>query len=439
MSEQIKEQESLHHTTTVENLDGLFRKVNVTIDADGVRLAINQATEVVAKKVQIHGYRKGKAPHKLVEKMCYDEVKNVAIFMLTQSGFARACHEQNLTPLNQPKVEKADIRIDGTFGCEITLEVKPTIVPTGYVGMALKRTKIDPESMFNQKLEDLMEYHVVKEARKEVQDGYEVTLDFWVLVGEKQISEGKDQVFTIKKSQEPPFGENLIGAKMGEMQSATITLPDNYPEYGGQQAVVKMDVKLVVEKIRPTNEQLVEKMEAPSYEELMSVVRADVEKTLQQQERSVLEEQVVDKLINMHDFLVPESWVADETKYLSNQIQMSNPDDEVMKTFRQLAERNVKRTFLIESIYGVESSLQVTEEEIEAFIKKEADRLNTSTLNLKSELKKQNMFDGVIGLIKNNKVMDFIIANAQIEDEEACSHDECACGDCSCEHSHITE
>lgn len=433
MSEPTKEQENLHYSIMVENLEGLFRKVNIVIDTEGVKTAFDQAAEVVAKKVQIPGYRKGKTPKNIVEKMCYDEVKNVAIFMLTQSGFARACQEQKLMPLTEPKLQKSEIGIDGTFNCEIVLEIKPTIEPTGYVGMTLTKPKFDFDDMLNQRLEDLYEYHVIKEVRKEVQDGFEVTLDFWVLVGDKQVSEGKDKIFTIKTQQEAPFGGNLIGSKMGDMQTSNITLPDSYPEYGGQSATVKMDVKLVVEKIKPTKEQLVEKMQAPSYEELLTVVKTDVEKSLQQQERSVVEEQVIDKLINMHEFLVPESWVEDEVKYLSNQIQMKNPDEEVKKTFRQMAERNVRRTFLIESIYNVEKGLAVTEEEVELFIKNEAERLNMSSLNLKSELKKQNMFDGVIGVIKNNKVMDFIISRAQLE-EENCSHE-----NCSCNHSCLTE
>ena len=440
MTEEIKEQEKLHHVVSVENLEGLKRKVNITIDMEGVKLALDQAVEVVAKKVQINGYRKGKAPKQLVEKRCSDEVKNVALFMLTQSGFSRACQEQRLVPLSEPKVQNADIHVDGSFNCEVTLEVKPTIVPMGYIGMSLKKQTLDLNMMLEQRLSDLYEYHCVREVRKEVQEGFEVTLDFWILLGDQKINEGKDQVFVIKKSQEEPFGENLLGAKMGDIQTSSVVLPESYPEYNGQTAIVKMDIKLVTEKVKPTADQLVKKMQAPSYEELLSIVKTDVEKTIQHQERAALEEQVVDKLIEIHNFLVPESWVADEEKYLINQIKMKNPVEEVKKTFHQMAERNVKRTFLIESIYEVEKDIKITEEEVETFIKKEAGRLNTSTLALKSELKKQNMLDGVFGLIKNSKVMDFIITNAQIEEimsTHTCHQEECLCGQeckqCFCE------
>lgn len=431
MKESTNQEEQLHHVVTVENLEGLKRKVNVTVDTEGVKLAMDQAVDTVAKKVQLKGFRKGKAPKQLVEKMCYDEIKNVAIFMLTQVGFNRACQEQKLMPLTEPKVQLSEICIDGSFKCEVLLEVKPTIVPTGYIGMSLKNNKVDVDSVVSQRIMDLQEYHSTREVRKVVEENFEVTLDFWVLLDGNKINEGIDKLFVIKKGQEPPFGENLIGAKMGDMSTADIILPDNYPEHGGKQAQVKMDIKLVSEKIKPSLKELAEKMQAPSYEELLSVVKKEVGESLNSQIRAALEEQVVDRLIEMHEFSVPETWVADEERYITGQLQMSNVDEGVKHTIHNMAERNVKRTFIIESIYEAEPGLKLTEEEVEGFIKKEAKRLNMSTIALKSELNKRNMIDGVIGMLKNNKIMDFILSSAQIEE---CDHQECNCETCTCDH-----
>lgn len=429
-------EEQLHHVVTIENLEGLKRKVNVTIDIDGVKLAMAQATESVLQKIQLKGFRKGKAPKQLVEKMCPDEIKNMTTFMLTQASFNRACQEQNLTPLTEPKVQMAVIGLDGSFNCEFLLEVKPSIVPTGYIGMSLKSEKVDLNSAISQRVSDLQEHHIVREVRKQIEENFEVTLDFWVLIDGKKINEGIDRVFVIKKGQAPPFGENLLGCNMGDMCSVDIVLPESYKENSGKTAQVKMDIKLVSEKIKPSIKELVEKMKAPSYEELYDVIKKDVENSLNNQKRAALEEQVVDRLIELHEFAVPETWVLDEEKYIYNQLNMSKIDDNMKNMVHNMAERNVRRTFLIESIYESEQGLKLKEEDVEEFIKMEATRLNISTLVLKDELKKKNMVDGVITLLKNNKVMNYILAAAQIEECECKEGCECqghTCETCSCE------
>lgn len=424
--EEIQKEEQLHHLVSVENLEGLKRKINITIDTVGVDLALDGALDVVSKKVQVNGFRKGKAPKKMIEKIHSEEIKNLAIFMLTQSGFSRACAEQNLTPLGEPKVDLAEICVDGSFKCEVLVEVKPIITPTGYIGMSLNKPVFNINEAFDQRLSDLKKYHCIKEVRSEISEGFEVMLDFWVLVDGNIISENKDKSFTINKGKEAPFGENLLGAKMGDMATHTMILPQEYPQHGGKQAEVKMDLKLVLEKIEPSNDQLIEKMKAPSFEELSKVIREDIEKSFKNQERANVEEQILTKLIDLHEFSVPEAWVADEEKYLASQLGVSNPDGEFLKNIKSIAERNVKRTFLIEAIYEVEKNLKLTEEEIELYIKSEAERLNMSSLALKSELKKQNMIDGVVGLLKNNKIIDFIISTAKIEESK------CVCN-CSCD------
>ena len=129
---------------------------------------------------------------------------------------------------------------------------------------------------------------------------------------------------------------------------------------------------------------------------------------------------------------MPEKWVADEEKYLEQQFQLKNPSPEVVEMMKTMALRNVKRTFLTDAIYDAEPNLKVTEEEAEAFFKQEAERAGTSTLTLKAELKKQGMLDGVFGIIKNNKVMNFILSNATIEDAHIEENHVCNCNnDCN--------
>lgn len=424
--------QELNHSIVVEELEGLKRKINITINSAGVDLALTEAVDSVSKKVEVKGFRKGKAPRKIIEASYPQEVKNVAMYMLVQSGFISACRENRITPLTEPVVEKAEIKLDGTFICEILTEIKPAISPVGYVGMSLKKEKVDYSKALEQRIDDLYEYYAFKEVRQEIQDGFEITTDFWVLVDNKVIAEEKDKVFAIRKGQEPPFGENLIGTKMGDVATANLTLPENYPEYGNKEAVIKIEVKLVMERIRPTQEQLVEKTKAPSYGDLISVVQKDVENTYKERERAQIEEQIIDQLIDLHQFDVPQKWVEDETKFLESQMQIKNMDENTKTILNNMATKNVKRTFILDSIFEAEPGLKLTEEEVEGFLKQEAGRLNVSVATLKSDIKKNNMVDGVIGLIKSQKVLNYILSSAQIEEVEA--EHKCCC-DHNCENN----
>ena len=413
--EVMKEQE-WHHVVTMTDMGGLKRKLNIIYDVEAVRMALDKACEIVRKKVQVKGFRRGKAPKQLVESGYREDIKKVSSSLLSQEGFLHACYEQKISPLSEPQIENTEFKLDGSFSCDIVLEVKPTIIPSGYLGVQLNNVTINVDEMMEQTLQDARHQHSKNEPRSEVKDGFIVTVDFWTMVDGKQISSGQDQQFIIREGQEAPFGDNLIGAKTGDMKKEIISMPESIPEYGGKDAEVNVEVKLISENILPTDDELVERMQAPSYEELLNVLRKNAEMNANDRRRKALEEQVIDKLIEMHEFDVPESWTDDEEKYLTNQLNLNDPDEEMLKTIRNMAERNVKRTFILEAIYGEEKELAVTKEELDNVLKMEAERLNVGKLQLRDDLQKKGMMDGVIGMIKHKKVMDLILSQAQFEE-----------------------
>jgi len=417
---QVTEQteERWHHVVTVEDLGGLKKKVNITYDLEGVGMAMDKATEFVTKRVQLKGFRKGKAPKQLVERMHLEDIKQFAMTMLAQEGFLHACYEQKLSPLNEPKIENSNFNLDGTFSCEVFLEVKPSITPSGYLGMALENPQVELEPIIAGLIEELREQHVTIQAIDEVKEDSIVDLDFWLLVDNEEILTSKDHKFMIRAGQEPPFGENLFGVKRGEMASAKITLPENYGEHAGKEADVKMDIKMITERIRPTDEELADRIGLGSYDDLVEQeVTPKAQEIADERRRQILEERIVDKLIELHEFEVPESWVEDEEKYLFSQLgaSMVKIDEEMTKHVREMAERNVRRTFIMESIYDAEKGLAITQEELDAFLKQEAERHNTSVVALKSDIKKKGMIDGVYAVIKHKKIMDMILSQAHIE------------------------
>lgn len=412
MEEKKKEQE-WHHVVTVEDLEGLNKRINVVYDSIAVKMAFDKACKLVGKQAQVKGFRKGKAPRKLLERAYPEKIQEVAGSLLSQEGFLHACYEHKIVPLGEPKMENIDFLLDGTFSCDILVEIKPIIDIKGYLGLKLHKIDVDVDQMADQLLEDVKQQHMISDVIEEVKSGSYVTIDYWTIINGEKISEGKDQVILVNDTQEPPFGKNLIGSKRGEMLKENIVMPEVIPEHGGKDAEVNIEVKLVCEKHLPTNEELVKKMSAPSYEELLDIIRQNAEMEANNRQRRSMEEERVDKLIEMHEFDIPKEWVADEEKYLEKQLNLSKIDDEVRKSINSLAERNVRRSFLLEAVYDAEKELTVTKEELDNVLESEAKRLNVSKLTLKSDLQKKGMLDGVVSMMKHKKVFDLIISQAQ--------------------------
>ena len=411
-----EEQDKLHHVVTMENLGGLKRKLTIISDIEIVKTAMKRACNIIGKQVQIKGFRRGKAPDHLVDLYHPDDVKAAASSILSQEAFFYACFEQKIEPLGEPKIEKADFEMDGTFCCEIHAEIKPEIIPSGYVGMQLTRPKMDEEHIFEDVLGEAKSQHMVETQVKEVTLGSVATVNFWVQVDGKEITKGEGNNFMVAEGQEPPFGENLVGMKVGEMKSEKITLPEGH-EHAGKEADVRIELIVATERREPNDEELVEKMQAPSHEELMELFKKDAKQRAENQVRQVLEEQVVDKLVETHEFEVPEQWVEDEEKHTYGQLQASQPDEETKKRIKEMAERNIRRSFILEAIYKAEN-MKVTQEELDLVIKSEAERLNMGRLALQDHIQKEGLMDGVIAAIKHRKVFDLILNQAQIETEE---------------------
>lgn len=420
-----EEQEKLHHVVTMEDLGGLKRKLTIVSDMEIVKIAMQRACKIIGKQVQIKGFRRGKAPGHLIDLYYPKDVKAAAASLLSQEAFLYACVEQKITPLGEPKIEKADFDIGGTFSCEIYTEINPEIDLTGYLGMQIKKPEVNEEQIFEQVLEQAKSQHMIEKQIDEVVLGSVATVNFWVLLNEKQVTSGEGHNFLVTKDQEPPFGENLVGMKVGDMKNETIILPEGH-EHAGQEAEVKIELLVATERKEPTDEELVEKMQAPSHEKLMDLFRKDAKQRAENKTRQMLEEQIVDKLIETHEFDIPDQWIDDEEKHTHGQLGVESPDEETRIKIRNMAERNIRRSFILEAIYKAEN-MQVTKEELDLVIKTEAERLNMGRLALKDHIQKEGLMDGVIAAIKHRKVFDLILNQAQVEKEKSVEETEISC------------
>lgn len=419
MEEQVKDentQQQWHHVINLEDMGGLKRKLCVTYDATAVHMAFDKASQSIGKRVVINGFRQGKAPRNMVEKFCAKEIETAAASMLSQEGYLHGIYEHKFVPLSEPKVENSKFNIDGTFSCEIMIDVRPTIVPSGYIGLRLNKPELDAQQNVSTTIKELRTRFSKFEERQEILPGMTVVVDYKVVVNNQEIMSHQGVPFVVNEKGEIPLGNvQIFGHKIDDFVVSHFTLPNDFKDYGGQEADVNVQIKKVLESIPPTDEELAVRNGFVSFDELGKSVQQQVNMEIGQQTRKILEEQVIDSLLETHQFEVPEDWTEKESQYFTKQLGITGvPNDETSQAIHQLAERNVKRSFMLDSIYEAEPTLRVKNEEIEILLEQEATKQGMSKAHLKRMLLKQGMMDSVVELVKSKKIMDFLISNAEI-------------------------
>jgi len=415
------EDQQWHHVVTVEELGGLKRKVGVTYDAVAVKMAFDKASEGVSKRVMINGFRRGKAPRGLVERFCVKEIEAAASSMLAQEGYLHAVFEHKLAALSEPKVENPKFNTDGTFSCEILVEVRPAITPSGYIGLRLSRPPVDQVKIVAGMMDNLRERFSKFEEREEAKAGATVVIDYSITVEGREVMAHQGVPFAVNENGQLPLGgAQVAGLKAEGQTTSRLTLPADFQDHGGKEAEVFITVKKILESVPPTDEELAARNGLKSANELMLTIQQQANMEAGRQARQFLEAQVVDLLLGTHQFEVPGEWIERESQYLVKQLGITGDMDESTKNaVHDMSERNVKRSFMLDAIYEAESALRVKGEEVEALLEQEAARQAVPKTQMKRMLIKQGMMDSVIELVKGKKIMDFLISNAEIEAQGA--------------------
>jgi trigger factor len=405
----------------VNELEGLKRRIDIVYDAEAVQMAFDKATEVIGRQAIIKGFRRGRAPKAVVQNFCRDDIRKGASSLLSQEGYLHAVYENSLAPMSKPDVKDAMFHMDGTFSCSIFVEVRPEIKLSGYIGLQLKKPGVDQEAIVDQLIGGLREKHARMEDRDAAEPGAMVTVDYRVFIGDDVLTDMQSQSFMIMPDGGSPIGPELVGMKVGDVRSDKMTVPEDFGRHGGEEADVRIELKGAQIPVKPTDEELAEAAMAEdetigSFDDLLNRARQHAAAEAAKRIRQGLEMQVVERLLDLHAFEVPEQWVQDEINYLMSQMNVRNADEQVQKAVRELAEKNVRRTFIMDAVYDAEKQLQVSPEDIKRFIAAEAARLGMPEIALRRKIIKQNMMDSIAGSVKNAKIMDFLIAGAHIDE-----------------------
>ena len=425
---------------TETQAEGLKRAYTVVVTASELDDKIVGRLEELSGKVNIPGFRPGKAPMKILRQRFGPAVRGEVLERAVNDSSSQALDERNLRPAGQPKIEivSADEGKDLEFSLE--LEILPEIEPMDFATLELERVKIPvSDHEVDETLQRLAENNKTTRELAEprgAENGDVVVLDFKGTVdGEaKPGMEGEDHHLELGSSTFiAGFEDQLTGAEVGQDRTVTVTFPDEYvnDELAGKEAVFQCQIKQILESVPgEIDDSLAEALGEESLATLKEKVRAQIENDYGQIGRERMKRAMLDKLAAGHDFPIPEGMVEAEFETIWKQIEadrergVTDPDDEgkdeeaLRAEYREIALRRVKLGLLLSEV-GRLNKIEVSQEEVNSGIMREAMRWRGQEQEVfKFYSENPEAQSQIRAPLFEEKVVDFIAELAQVTERE---------------------
>ena len=383
----------------VEKLEKNMAKLTVEVPAENVEKAIQGAYNKMKKSINIPGFRKGKAPRQLIEKMYGKEVfYNDAIDAMLPSAYSDAVEECGEEIVSHPQIDVVQIESGKPFVFTATVAVKPAVELGEYKGIQVEKAPIEVK-------DEEIEAQITKEREansrtvtvddRAVAQGDIVTLDFEGFVDGVAFEGGKGENYDLTIGSNtfiPGFEDQLVGAEIGKELDVNVTFPEEYgaKELAGKAAVFKCKVNGIKVKELPAvdDEFAQEVSEFDTLDEYKADIKAKLLKEKENEAARAKEDAVIGKIIEGAKMEIPDAMVEYQTRQMldefAQRIQSQGisldqyfqftglTEEKYMEEMKPRALQNIQSRLVLEAVAQAEN-LVAEEADIEEEIKKMAD------------------------------------------------------------------
>ena len=422
-----------------EKLEKSMAELQFSIDAEAFKGAVADVFKKEGKKYSVPGFRKGKAPRSLIEKMYGADVFTYdAINELFPAAYEAAVKEAGIEPVGRPEVS-----VDAASETEgVTLTVKVAVMPEvkvgNYNGLTVEKTvhTVTDEAV-DAELKRVQERNARELTREGAAENGDIAdIDFEGFVDGVAFEGGKAEHYNLtlgSGSFIPGFEDQIVGHSAGEEFDVNVTFPEEYQakELAGKPAVFKIKLHEVKTKELPAldDEFAKDVSEYDTLDELKASIRKGMEEQNEKQAALAVENDLVDQVIATIEGDIPEAMyearmdeavrdfeyrLAQQGLKLDMYLQyMGQTMESFRASFREQAEKQVKIRLALEAVAAAEQ-IVASDEELEAELQRVAD-------NYKMELAKVKELvnaDEVKKDLAVNKAIDFIRDHAEITEEK---------------------
>lgn len=422
----------------VEKLENNMAKLTIEVPAEELEKAINVAYQKNKNKISIPGFRKGKAPRKMIEQMYGKEVfYEDAANELIPEAYEKALDECTEDIVSSPKINVTQIESGKPFIFTAEVALKPEVTLGKYKGVKVDKMDV---SVTDEEVDAEIEKERDRNARiisvedRAVKDGDMTVIDFEGFVDGEAFEGGKGENYPLTIGSGafiPGFEAGLIGAELGKETDVNVTFPEDYQEksLAGKDAVFKCTVKEIKEKELPELDD--EFAGEVSEFDTLSEYKEDVKKKLEEKKvseaKDAKEEAVIDAIIEDAQMEIPDAMLETQQRQMveefAQRIQSQGLSMEQYMQFTGLtptalldqvkpqALKRIKSRLVLEAVVAAEQ-MTASEEEFEEELKTMGEAYRMESDKVKELLgengKKQVMEDICI-----RKAVEFVVENAK--------------------------
>jgi trigger factor len=426
----------------IEDVSPVEKKLFVEVPWETVSQRLGDAYRELSKGVALKGFRKGKVPRPVLEQVYGQRVNAEVAYQLVRESFFQASEQHKLAAVAEPRVEEAaPIRKGQPFTFAAIVEIRGEVVPRDYRGLPIERRKLAvPDSAVDEALAQLRREHTELrpiEGREVTAPGDIVGLNVTGTIGEHKINQPQFAVDLDDTEREPLPGmrEALLGMPIATKEKQlTIAIPDDYKDESLRGRTAELTVSILEVRAKEVPELDDEFAKDTGKAETLEELRAVLRNELEERERAAIDrearEGALRELIKRNQIPVASSLVerAVELQYqrlrqmLGMKPERGNPglNDELREKMRPAGADEVRGQLVLEAIAEAEG-IAVDEAELTQHIEATAKARNTAPAKLRAEWARDGRIDNVTYSLRQDKVLAFLVANAQITEVEQLS------------------
>lgn len=422
----------------VEKLEKNMAKLTIEVSAAEFEKALEDAFLKNKNKISVPGFRKGKVPRQMVEKMYGPEIfYEDAANALIPDAYSKALDECEEDIVSSPEIDVTQIEKGKSFIFTATVALKPEVKLGKYKGVKVETTEVTvTDEEVDAKIEKERENNArtIEVTDRPVKDGDMTVLDFEGFVDGVAFDGGKGENYPLTIGSGafiPGFEEQLVGAEIGREVEVNVTFPEDYQaeELKGKAAVFKCTIKEIKEKELPAldDEFASEVSEFDTLEEYKKDVKETLTIEKEKAAREAKEAAVIDAIIADSDMDIPEAMVTTQQKQMidefAQRMQMQGLSmeqyfqftgatlDKMMEQVKPQAETRIKSRLVLEAVAAKEG-IEATEEDYEEEIKTMAEVYQMEPDKIKEMLPEKSV-KGIKEDIAVKKAAEFVVNNAK--------------------------
>jgi len=408
---------------SLEDLSPTKKRLKIEIPAEDIEPEIQKALMDVQRRSKLPGFRPGKAPISMIEKKFGREIEAEVLEKIVPEYYIKAVKEADITPVSMPIPEESfDFKRNLPLSITVTVEVRPKVENLNYEGITVKDipvevTEEDIEKVLKNIVEERATYES-SEAKVEMRDL--ITIDYTAK------DDGTAQKDVVLKVGSGPYPEEFFDSLVGKKRDDEFEVEADFPvelesPFAGRRLKFDIKIKEVKKRNIPLlDDDFAKDIGFENIGQLRDKINDNMLASKNKEAERTKQKELMDKLIDMHEFEVPEGLVNAEISAVIGEIRAAGKDartDEVLaEEIKPHVKKSVKASILLELI-GDKEGITTNEEEMKQEILNIAQRFYVSPENVvKYYTAKDGSLDGLKRSVFEKKVLNFLLDKATVMD-----------------------